>query len=83
MRPGFAGVVGGLATGVAYGLPPLILYGATELRNRVVGEVLRGDQQMALAITEPHAGSDVQGIQSTGRLSDDGKHFIVNGEKSG
>jgi acyl-CoA dehydrogenase len=81
MRPGFAGIVGGLATGVAYGLPPLMLYGSQELKNRVIPQVLSGDEQMALAITEPHAGSDVQGILTSGKMSDDNKFFIVNGEK--
>ncbi|KAI9015387.1 putative acyl-CoA dehydrogenase [Hyaloraphidium curvatum] len=81
LRPGFAGIVAGIATGVAYGIPPLVQYGAPEVRDRVVPLVLTGEEQMALAITEPHAGSDVQGILTNGKVSDDGKFFIVNGEK--
>lgn len=36
---------------------------------------------MCLAITEPSAGSDVAGIQTTATKSSDGKHYIVNGHK--
>ena len=36
---------------------------------------------MSLAISEAHAGSDVQGIKTEAKLSADGTHFIVNGSK--
>lgn len=81
LRPGYAGICGGLATGVAYGIPPVAMYASDAIKNRVVPQVLLGDEQMALAITEPHAGSDVQGILTTGKLSDDGKNWVINGEK--
>ena len=51
------------------------------MRAKVVPEVLSGDKQIALMITEPHAGSDVQGLTTTAEMSDDGKEWIVNGEK--
>lgn len=44
-------------------------------------EVLSGKSRISLAITEPEAGSDVQGLQTTAELSVDGTHFIVNGQK--
>ena len=34
-----------------------------------------------MAITEPYAGSDVANLQATAKLSEDGKHYILNGEK--
>ena len=36
---------------------------------------------MAFAITEPDAGSDVANLTCEAKLSEDGKHYIVNGEK--
>jgi alkylation response protein AidB-like acyl-CoA dehydrogenase len=36
---------------------------------------------MALAISEPGAGSDVASIKTTAKLSSDGSHYIVNGVK--
>jgi alkylation response protein AidB-like acyl-CoA dehydrogenase len=47
----------------------------------VVHNILSGHSRIALAITEPEAGSDVQGLQTEAKLSDDGSHFIVTGQK--
>lgn len=49
--------------------------------DSVVHDVLSGKSRMALAITEPDAGSDVRGLQTEATLSDDGKALIVNGQK--
>lgn len=49
--------------------------------DSVVPEILSGRSRIALAITEPDAGSDVQGLQTEAKLSDDGTHFIINGQK--
>lgn len=51
------------------------------MNDRVVPSVLRGDERICLAITEPSAGSDVANLTTTAKLSEDGKHYIVNGEK--
>jgi len=48
---------------------------------RVVPAILSGKSRIALAVTEPDAGSDVAGLQTEAQLSDDGTHFIVNGNK--
>lgn len=48
---------------------------------RVMPAILDGNSRIALAVTEPDAGSDVAGLQTEAKLSDDGSHFIVNGQK--
>ncbi|CAN9124821.1 unnamed protein product [Alternaria alternata] len=53
----------------------------SELKTRVVNEVLTGKKKMCLAITEAFAGSDVAGIRTTATLTPDGKHYIVRGTK--
>ncbi|KAF3047452.1 hypothetical protein E8E12_007166 [Didymella heteroderae] len=53
----------------------------TELKTRVVNEVLSGKKKMCLAITEAFAGSDVAGLRTTATLTPDGKHYIVRGTK--
>ena len=80
-RCGSGGVVWGLFGGLSIGLPPVSHFGSDELRKRIVGPCLRGEKVICLAITEPYAGSDVANIQCEAKLSDDGKHYIVNGEK--
>ena len=52
-----------------------------ELKERVMEEVLSGKKKICLAITEAFAGSDVAGLRTTAKLSEDGKHYIVNGTK--
>ncbi|KAF2482215.1 acyl-CoA dehydrogenase [Neohortaea acidophila] len=52
-----------------------------ELKKRVTEEVFSGQKKICLAVTEAFAGSDVAGIQTTAKLSDDGSHYIVNGTK--
>ena len=80
-RCGSGGVVWGLFGGLSIGLPPVQKFGSKELQQRVVGPCLKGEKVICLAITEPYAGSDVANIQCEAKLSADGKHYIVNGEK--
>jgi hypothetical protein len=54
---------------------------AFNLLNRVVHSILSGHSRIALAITEPDAGSDVQGLQTEAQVSESGTHFIINGQK--
>ncbi|KAH6637416.1 acyl-CoA dehydrogenase family protein [Boeremia exigua] len=53
----------------------------SELKTRVVNEVLSGKKKMCLAITEAFAGSDVAGLRTTAELTPDGKHYIIRGTK--
>jgi alkylation response protein AidB-like acyl-CoA dehydrogenase len=41
----------------------------------------RGEKRICLAITEPSGGSDVANLTTTAVKTEDGKHYIVNGEK--
>lgn len=43
-------------------LPPILKYGSSELKNKLVEPVLKGQKAISLAITEPWAGSDVSNI---------------------
>lgn len=76
---GSAGVLAGLATGTAVGLPPVMNYGSPELRERIVSDCLLGEKMICLAITEPWAGSDVANLKTTAVL--DGDYYVVNGMK--
>lgn len=65
----------------AIGLPPIMNQGSHYLKDRYINSVLTGEKMICLAITEPWAGSDVAGLKCTAELTDDGKHYIVNGMK--
>lgn len=64
----------------AIALPPIVLLGTDEQRERFVRPVLEGEKVSALAITEPGAGSDVARLRTTAIR--DGDHFVVSGAKT-
>ncbi|KAL0477695.1 long-chain specific acyl-CoA dehydrogenase, mitochondrial [Acrasis kona] len=80
-RPGSGGATWGIYAGINIGLPPIIKFGSEHLCEKVAKPCLRGDKRICLAITEPYAGSDVANIQTTAKKTEDGKHYVVNGEK--
>uniref|UniRef100_A0A1D1Y850 Long-chain specific acyl-CoA dehydrogenase, mitochondrial n=1 Tax=Anthurium amnicola TaxID=1678845 RepID=A0A1D1Y850_9ARAE len=80
-RCGSGGVLWGLTGGLGIGLPPILKFGTEELKQRVAPACLNGTKNICLAITEPYAGSDVANLKTEAKLTDDGQHYIVNGEK--
>lgn len=81
-RMGQRGFQDGNLAGMAIGLSAVHAWCENQaLRERISKEVLSGQKKICLAITEAFAGSDVAGLRTTIRLSDDGQHYIVNGTK--
>jgi acyl-CoA dehydrogenase len=60
-------------------LTPLLLGGSEELQKRIFGQLKEEKGVAAYCLTEPNAGSDVQGIKSTAIRH--GDKYIVNGHK--
>jgi alkylation response protein AidB-like acyl-CoA dehydrogenase len=73
---GVAGVLGSHSMGTLL----LAKYGTDEQRQRWLPALAEGDRRSGLALTEPNAGSDLQGIQTTARR--DGDEYIVRGSKT-
>jgi alkylation response protein AidB-like acyl-CoA dehydrogenase len=80
-RIGARGYGDGLLSGAVIGLPPVLNFGSEELRARIVPEILSGKKFISLAISEAFAGSDVAGLQTTAKKTEDGKFWIVTGTK--
>jgi alkylation response protein AidB-like acyl-CoA dehydrogenase len=80
-RAASGGLVWNLIGGFGIGMPPVMKYAKKALRDRIAPGILQGDKRICLAITEPDAGSDVANLGCEAKLSEDGKHYIVNGEK--
>ncbi|CEL03872.1 Putative Medium-chain specific acyl-CoA dehydrogenase [Aspergillus calidoustus] len=80
-RSGLSGPGGSLNAGFAFGLPPIIKYGSKQLQEKFLPDLLTGRKRICIAITEPDAGSDVANITTTATKSEDGKYYIVNGNK--
>lgn len=63
------------------GTLPLVYYGTDEQKKKYLDKLISGEWCAAYCLTEPGSGSDALGAQSTAVLSEDGKHYILNGTK--
>ncbi len=59
----------------------IIWYGNDEQKKKWLPGICSGEKITAFGLTEPEAGSDATNSKTVGVLSDDGKHYIVNGQK--
>jgi alkylation response protein AidB-like acyl-CoA dehydrogenase len=60
--------------------PYLLSYGTPEQKDRLLPAMARGEVIGAIAMSEPAAGSDLQGVRTT--AVDAGDHFVLNGSKT-
>jgi acyl-CoA dehydrogenase len=58
----------------------LVAYGSEEQKQKWLPGLVSGDVVTAIAMTEPGAGSDLQGVRTTARK--DGNHYVINGSKT-
>ncbi|HEX2762953.1 MAG TPA: acyl-CoA dehydrogenase family protein [Allosphingosinicella sp.] len=58
----------------------LVAYGSEEQKAHWLPRMVSGETATAIAMTEPGAGSDLQGIRTTARR--DGNHYVLNGSKT-
>lgn len=63
------------------GTMPILYYGNEEQRQRYVTKLATGELLGAYCLTEPGAGSDANSGKTNAKLSEDGKHYILNGQK--
>lgn len=63
------------------GIPgPVMLFGNDEQKRKYLPRVARGEIS-AFALTEKNVGSDPAKMETTATLSEDGSHYVINGEK--
>jgi len=63
------------------GTLPIMYYGNKDQRERYVTKLASGEFLGAYCLTEPGAGSDANSGKTNARLTEDGKHYILNGQK--
>jgi len=69
----------GAHTGI--GTMPITLYGTEEQKKKYVPRLASGEWFGSYCLTEPGAGSDANSGKTTATLSEDGKHYKINGQK--
>ncbi len=63
------------------GTLPIVYYGNDEQKQQYLPKLATGEWASAYCLTEPNAGSDANAGTSRAVLSEDGKHYILNGQK--
>ncbi|MRM93647.1 acyl-CoA dehydrogenase [Riemerella anatipestifer] len=80
-----SGATGSLATAygahTGIGTLPILLYGTEAQKQKYLPDLATGAKFGAYCLTEPDAGSDANSGKTKARLSEDGKHYIINGQK--
>lgn len=62
-------------------MPYILKYGTAEQKERILPKLISGEWIAAIAMTEPGAGSDLQGVRTTAEKTEGGD-FILNGSKT-
>ncbi len=60
---------------------PIVWFGTPEQHAKYLPKIVTGEKVGAYGLTEPSAGSDALACRTTAVLTEDGKHYILNGEK--
>ena len=76
----YAGSSAGITLQSDIAVDYLINCGSEEQKRRWLPGMVSGEVISAIAMTEPGAGSDLQGIKTTARR--DGNHYVINGSKT-
>jgi alkylation response protein AidB-like acyl-CoA dehydrogenase len=69
----------GAHTGI--GTLPLLYYGNEDQKKKFIPKLSTGEWKAAYCLTEPSSGSDANSGKSRAKLTEDGKHYIINGQK--
>jgi alkylation response protein AidB-like acyl-CoA dehydrogenase len=69
----------GAHTGI--GTLPILYYGTEEQKAKYIPKLATGEWKASYCLTEPGSGSDANSGKTKAVLSEDGKHYIINGQK--
>jgi len=63
------------------GTLPILYYGTADQKQKYIPNLASGVWKAAYCLTEPSSGSDANSAKTKATLSEDGKHYILNGQK--
>jgi alkylation response protein AidB-like acyl-CoA dehydrogenase len=70
-----------IAAHTGIGTLPILYFGTPEQKKKFIPKLISGEWTGAYGLTEPNSGSDALGAKTAAKLSTDGKHYILNGQK--
>src|SRR4028118_1994490 len=63
------------------GTLPILYFGTEAQKQQYIPKLINGEWVGAYGLTEPNAGSDALSAKTAARLSEDGTHYLLNGQK--
>lgn len=70
-----------VAAHTGIGSLPILYFGTEAQKEKYIPKLATGEWKGAYGLTEPNSGSDALGAKTTAKLSEDGKYYILNGQK--
>ncbi len=70
-----------VAAHTGIGSLPILYFGTEAQKQKYIPKLASGEWKGAYGLTEPNSGSDALGAKTTAKLSDDGKYYLLNGQK--
>jgi alkylation response protein AidB-like acyl-CoA dehydrogenase len=70
-----------LSAHTGIGTLPILYYGNEEQKAKYIPKLGTGEWKAAYCLTEPNSGSDANSGKTKAKLSEDGKHYLINGQK--
>ena len=70
-----------LSAHTGIGTLPILYYGNEEQKQTYLPKLATGEWKAAYCLTEPDSGSDANAAKSKATLTDNGKHYLINGQK--
>ncbi len=60
---------------------PILYFGSKDQKDKYLPQLVSGKWKGAYCLSEPDSGSDANAAKTKAKLSNDGKHFLINGQK--
>ena len=70
-----------IAAHTGIGTLPILYFGTEAQKQKYIPKLASGEWKGAYGLTEPNSGSDALSAKTTAMLSEDGKNYILNGQK--
>ena len=70
-----------MAANTGIGTLPILYFGTEAQKAKYIPKLASGDWKGAYGLTEPNSGSDALSAKSIAKLTEDGTHYILNGQK--
>ncbi|MFV0604348.1 MAG: acyl-CoA dehydrogenase family protein [Niabella sp.] len=70
-----------IAAHTGIGTLPILYFGTDAQKQKYIPKLITGEWAGAYGLTEPNAGSDALSAKTTATLSEDGKYYLLNGQK--